>query len=84
MNIVNNDYYKFYFSLGVKMYLMGKPLKDLDDPLFDYLAEDRFITCDSDYCYDELVIYKEQLGIEYFILGWFFLKAAHQIISDST
>jgi hypothetical protein len=36
--------------------------------LFDYLAEDRFITCDSDYCYDELVRYKEQLGIEHFIL----------------
>ena len=77
MNIVDNDYYKLYFSLCVKMYLMWKPLKDLDDPLFDYLAEDRFITCDSDYCYDELVIYKEQLGIEHFILRMVFPSRQH-------
>lgn len=77
MNIVNNDYYKFYFSLGVKMYLMWKPLKDLDYLLFDYLAEDRFITCDSDCCYDELVIYKEQLGIEHFILRMVFPSRQH-------
>ena len=59
------------------MYLMWKPLKDLDYPLFDYLAEDRFITCDSDYCYDELVIYKEQLGIEHFILRMVFPSRQH-------
>lgn len=72
MNVVNNDYYKFYFSLGVKMYLIWKPLKDLDDPLFDYLAQDRFITCDYDHCYDELVRYKEKLGIEHLILRMVF------------
>jgi hypothetical protein len=72
MNIVNNKYYKFYFSLGVKMYVRGKPLKDLDDPLFDYLAEDRFIIGDSYYCYDEFVRYKEQLGIKHFILRMVF------------
>lgn len=72
MNIVNNNYYKFYFSLGVKMYVRRKPLKDLDDPLFDYLAEDRFIIGDSYYCYDEFVRYKEQLGIKHFILRMVF------------
>jgi len=40
--------------------------------LFDYLAEDRFIIGNSDYCYDELVRFKEQLCIQHFILRMVF------------
>ena len=35
--------YKYYFTLGVKMFVRGQQLKDLDDPLFEHLAEDRFV-----------------------------------------
>jgi alkanesulfonate monooxygenase SsuD/methylene tetrahydromethanopterin reductase-like flavin-dependent oxidoreductase (luciferase family) len=38
--------YKFLFSLGVKLSVRGKQLMSLDDPLFDYFAEDRFIIGD--------------------------------------
>ncbi|HVY55611.1 MAG TPA: LLM class flavin-dependent oxidoreductase, partial [Thermodesulfobacteriota bacterium] len=34
--------YKFYFTLGVKMFVRGKQLTGLDDPMFEHLAEDRF------------------------------------------
>jgi len=50
--------------------------------IFDYLAEDRLIIGDPEYCFEELVRYKEEAGIDYFILRIVFPEATHDIISD--
>jgi alkanesulfonate monooxygenase SsuD/methylene tetrahydromethanopterin reductase-like flavin-dependent oxidoreductase (luciferase family) len=73
--------YKFYFSLGVKMFVRGKQLTGLDDPLFEHLAEDRFIIGDPEDCMREIKRYKEELGINYITCRMVFPQANHETIS---
>jgi alkanesulfonate monooxygenase SsuD/methylene tetrahydromethanopterin reductase-like flavin-dependent oxidoreductase (luciferase family) len=73
--------YKFYFSLGVKMFVRGKQLTSPDDPLFDLLPEDRFIIGDSEDCVREVKRYKDELGINYIACRMVFPQATHKIIS---
>ena len=73
--------YKFLFSLGVKLTVRGKQLTSLDDPLFDYFAEDRFIIGDPDDCIKEVKRYRDELGINYIACSMVFPSATHETIS---
>lgn len=73
--------YKFYFSLGVKMFVRGKQLTGLDDPLFKHLAEDRFIIGTPEDCIGEIKKYRDELGIKYIVCRMVFPQAPHDVIS---
>jgi len=75
------DMYKYYFTLGVKMYVRGKQLTGLDDPLFEHLAEERFIIGTPNECINEIKRYKEELGINYIASRMVFPQASHKTIS---
>ena len=74
--------YKFYFSLGVKMFVRGKQLAGLDDPLFEHLAEDRFIIGTPEDSIEEIKKYRDDLGIKYIACRMVFPQATHEIISE--
>lgn len=73
--------YKYYFTLGVKMFVRGQQLKDLDDPLFEHLAEERFIIGTPEDCIKEIEMYRDELGINYISHRMVFPQATHEIIS---
>lgn len=75
--------YKFYFTLGIKIIIRGQRVKDIYDPLFEHLAEDRFIIGDPDYCRNEFTKYREETGIEYFLTRMVFPEATDQMIRES-
>lgn len=74
--------YKFYFSLGVKMFVRGKQLTGLDDPMFKHLAEDRFIIGTPGDCVEEIKKYRDDLGIKYIVCRMVFPQAPHEVISE--
>lgn len=74
--------YKFYFKLGVKIFVRGQQLKDLDDPLFEHLAEERFIIGTPEDCIKEIEMYRDELGINYLSCRMVFPQATHEIISN--
>ena len=74
--------YKFYFTLGVKMFVRGQQLKDIDDPLFEHLAEERFIIGTPQDCIKEIEMYRDDLGINYISCRMVFPQATHEIISN--
>jgi alkanesulfonate monooxygenase SsuD/methylene tetrahydromethanopterin reductase-like flavin-dependent oxidoreductase (luciferase family) len=76
------DMYKYYFSLGVKMFVRGKQLTGLDDPFFDHLAEERFIIGTPEEAIQEIDRYKEELGINYIACRMVFPQADHETISE--
>lgn len=73
--------YKYYFSLGVKMFVRGKQLAGLGDPLFEYLPEERFIIGDPEDCIKELKRYRDELGINYIACRMVFPQATNKTIS---
>lgn len=73
--------YKYYFTLGVKMFVRGQQLKDLDDPLFEHLAEERFIIGTPEDCIKEIEMYRDELGIKYISHRMVFPQAPHEVIS---
>lgn len=73
--------YKYYFTLGVKMFVRGQQLKDLDDPLFEHLAEERFIIGTPEDCIKEIEMYRDELGINYISHRMVFPQATHEVIS---
>jgi probable F420-dependent oxidoreductase len=73
--------YRFFLGLGVKITVRGKQLTSTDDPLFDYLAEDRFIIGDPEDCIREVQRYRDELGINYILCTMKFLKGTHEIVS---
>ena len=73
--------YKFYSGLGVKFIVRGKQITGLDDPLFDYFAEDRFIIGDPDDCIREVKRYRDELGINYITCLMALPTATHETIS---
>ncbi|MGH7792119.1 MAG: LLM class flavin-dependent oxidoreductase, partial [Thermodesulfobacteriota bacterium] len=73
--------YRFFLGLGVKMSVRGKELTSPDDPMFDYLAEDRFIIGDPEDCIREVKRYTDELGINYILCTMKFPKGTHEIIS---
>ena len=74
--------YKFYFTLGVKIFVRGEQVQSLDDPLFDHLAEDRFMIGTPDYCIDEIKKYNDETGINYIACRMVFPQAPHETISS--
>jgi len=75
--------YKFFSSLGVKLSVRGKQIESFDDPLFDYLVEDRFIIGDPKDCIREIKRYRDELGINYMICLLVFHEATHKAIMRS-
>ena len=73
--------YKFYFTLGVKIFIRGQQVKSIDDPLFEHLAEDRFMIGTPEYCIDEINKYKEETGINYIACRMVFPQAPNDSIS---
>ncbi|MGI9553617.1 MAG: LLM class flavin-dependent oxidoreductase [Thermodesulfobacteriota bacterium] len=73
--------YKFYFTLGVKILIRGEQVKSIDDPLFEYLAEDRFMIGTPEDCVDEINKYKEETGINYIACRMVFPQAPNEAIS---
>jgi alkanesulfonate monooxygenase SsuD/methylene tetrahydromethanopterin reductase-like flavin-dependent oxidoreductase (luciferase family) len=74
--------YKFYFTLGVKMFVRGQQLKDINDPLFEHLAEERFIIGTPGDCIKEIEMYRDELGIKYISCRMVFPQATHEMISN--
>ena len=74
--------YNFYYTLGVKMFVRGQQLKDIDDPLFEHLAEERFIIGTPEDCIKEIEMYRDELGINYISCRMVFPQATHEIISS--
>jgi len=72
--------YKYYFTLGVKMYVRGKQLSDIADPLFEHLAEERFIIGTPQDCIKEIEMYRDELGINYISHRMVFPQASHEVI----
>ncbi|HML94898.1 MAG TPA: LLM class flavin-dependent oxidoreductase [Thermodesulfobacteriota bacterium] len=75
------DMYRYYFTLGVRMFVRGKQLTGLDDPLFEHLAEDRFIIGTPEDCVKEIEMYRDTLGIKYIACRMVFPQAPHDVIS---
>ncbi|MCK5709088.1 MAG: LLM class flavin-dependent oxidoreductase, partial [Deltaproteobacteria bacterium] len=73
--------YKFYFTLGVKMFVRGQQLEDIDDPLFEHLSEERFIIGTPQDCIKEIEMYRDELGIKYISCRMVFPQATHEMIS---
>jgi len=73
--------YQFYSGLGVKFLVRGKQITGLDDPLFDYFAEDRLIIGDSDDCIKDVKRYRDELGINYITCLMALPAATHETIS---
>lgn len=74
--------YKFYFSLGVKIKIRGQEVKSMDDPLFEHLAEDRFMIGTPDYCVDEINKYRDETGINNILCRMVFPQAPNEKISN--
>ncbi len=55
--------YKFYLSLGIKIFIRGEQVKGADDPLFEHMAEDRFIIGTPEHCAGEIEKYRDEVGI---------------------
>ncbi len=55
--------YKFYFSLGVKIFVRGEQVKSEDDPLFEHLSEDRLMIGTPEHCAEEIEKYRREVGI---------------------
>jgi len=73
--------YKFYFTLGVKIVIRGQQVQSVDDPLFEHLAEDRFMIGTPEYCIDEINKYREETGINYIANRMVFPQAPNDAIS---
>lgn len=73
--------YKYYFTLGVKIFVRGKQLSGLDDPLFEHLTEERFIIGTPEDCIKEIEMYRDVLGINYIAHRMVFPQASHEVIS---
>ena len=73
--------YKFYFTLGIKIVIRGEQVKNIDDPLFEHLAEDRFMIGTPEYCVEEINKYKEETGINYFCNRMVFPQAPNEAIA---
>lgn len=73
--------YKYYFTLGVKMFVRGEQLTDINDPLFEHLAEERFIIGTPEDCIKEIEMYRDVLGINYIAHRMVFPQASHEVIS---
>ena len=73
--------YKFYFTLGVKIVIRGEQVQSIDDPLFEHLAEDRFMIGTPGYCIDEINKYREETGIHYICNRMVFPQAPNEAIS---
>jgi len=72
------DMYKYYLTLGVPIKIRGKQLKDVNDPLFEHLAEDRFIIGDRKHFIGETQKYSN-LGIKNIICRCLFPSAPNKI-----
>lgn len=73
--------YRFYFTLGVKIVIKGKQVQSIDDPLFEHIADDRFMIGTPGYCADEISKYKEETGISYIACRMVFPQAPNEAIS---
>ena len=73
--------YKFYFTLGVKIVIRGEQVKSIDDPLFEHLAEDRFVIGTPEHCVDEIQKYRDETGINYIATRMVFPQAPNDAIS---
>jgi len=56
--------YKFYMTLGIKIFIRGEQVKGADDPLLEHMAEDRFMIGTPDKCVREIEKYRREVGIE--------------------
>jgi probable F420-dependent oxidoreductase len=75
--------YKYYFSLGVKMYVRGRELQSLSDPMFELLPEDRFVVGTPEECAKELRRLRDELGISYVATRMVFPEAPQDVIEES-
>lgn len=77
--------YKYIFNLGVKIFIRGKQITSVDDPLFDYVSEDNrlFIIGDPEDCIREAKRYRDELGINYIICSIVFSAVTHERILRS-
>lgn len=74
--------YKFYLTLGVKIIIRDQQVQSIDDPLFDHLAEDRFMIGTPQHCVDEIQKYRDETGIKYISCRMVFPQAPHEAISN--
>ena len=75
--------YRFYLSLGVKIVIRGKNITSPDDPMFEHMAEDRFIIGDPERCATEIEKYADVTGIENILCRMVFPQASAEAVSRS-
>lgn len=75
--------YRFYFRLGIKIFIRGRQVNSPDDPLFKFLPEDRFIIGTPEHCTDEIRKYREETGIEHIACRMIFPQASHDEITEN-
>lgn len=56
--------YKFYLTLGIKIFIRGEQVEGPDDPLLDHMAEDRFMIGTPEHIAGEIEKYRREAGIE--------------------
>ncbi len=75
--------YKFYLSLGVKIVIRGKNITSPDDPMFEHMAEDRFIIGTPERCTAEVEKYADVTGVENILCRMVFPQAPAEAVSRS-
>lgn len=75
--------YRFYLTLGVNIVIRGKKITSVDDPLFEHLAEDRFMIGTPEHCAGEVGKYARETGIRNIMCRMVFPQAPREDISRS-
>lgn len=75
--------YRFYLTLGVNIVVRGKKITSVDDPLFEHLAEDRFMIGTPEHCAGEVEKYARETGIRNIMCRMVFPQAPREDISRS-
>lgn len=75
--------YRFYLSLGVNIVIRGQKITSPDDPLFDHMAEDRFIIGTPEHCVAEVEKYARVTGVRNILCRMVFPQAPAEEVSRS-
>lgn len=75
--------YKFYLSLGVNIVIRGRKITSPDDPLFEHMAEDRFIIGTPERCAAEVEKYARETGVRNILCRMVFPQAPAEEVSRS-
>ncbi|QMU55738.1 MAG: LLM class flavin-dependent oxidoreductase [Candidatus Mycalebacterium zealandia] len=73
--------YRFYLTLGIKIFIRGEQVKGPEDPLLEHMAENRFMIGTPEHCAGEIEKYRRETGIENIVCRMVFPQAPLEEIS---